>query len=296
MAFYATYWEFTLQHKLLFFCLFPLAIALPFSYCLFCELYFSDEVYPKKKSFIYLLSAYLIALCCFLLPFINGVDILTKVGYALSFLALLYASFIAYKSYARDLIERRRKARLSLIFFNSLIGVLMLASFSTMHPLHLPDYLLSIALIGQVVFLFLIFELQLNFVSPELKTEKTVVQTEDTTASKLAAIVKKIESLIHQDKIYRQEGLTIAQLSQELGEKEYLVRKAINQEAAYANFNQFLNHYKIEEAITIIENSPERSMKEIAYHLGYSSPSAFNRAFKNKLQMTPSEFKNRQKS
>jgi AraC-like DNA-binding protein len=145
-------------------------------------------------------------------------------------------------------------------------------------------------LIGQIILIISLFEIKINFINPNTIHKKTVERSESKIKKKNNLIINKIKELLEQ-KIYREEGLTITRLSSSIQTKEYLVRKAINEELGYANFNQFLNYYRIEEAKELLEKAPEMTMKEIAYHLGFANPSAFNRAFKNKMQKTPSEYK-----
>lgn len=292
LVFHITYWEATQQIKYVFFFFFPLAVALPFTYYLFCKSYFSDDFFSLKKAILALSVIYAIDLLFFLLSFIDDYHFLAKFGYIISFGVLFYTTFIAFKGYQEDLIEKRRISRAAVILFNSLIGIALLISFSSIDPLNLPSSLLIMTLLSQVVFVFFLFDIKISFIHPASKSRFVSDTLEENKNIQLHSIIKKVEVQIIQNKVYREEGMTIFKLSKIVGEKEYLVRKAINTKSGYANFNQFLNHYKIEEAKQILSTSPNRSMKEIAYHLGYPNPSAFNRAFKKKIQMTPSEFKN----
>ena len=289
LVFHITYWELTQQIQYVFFFFFPLAVALPFTYCLFCKSYFSDDFFSLKKTILTLSVIYAIDLLFFLLSFKDAYHFLAKFGYIISFGILFYIIVIAFKGYQEDLIEKRRITRAAVILFNSLIGIALLISFSSIDPLNLPSFLLILALLSQVVFVFFLFDIKISFIHPVSKG----LPLPENKNIQLHSIIEKVEVQIIQNKVYREEGMTISKLSKIVGEKEYLVRKAINTKSGYANFNQFLNHHKIEEAKQILRSSSSMSMKEIAYHLGYPNPSAFNRAFKKNVQMTPSEFKER---
>jgi hypothetical protein len=54
----------------------------------------------------------------------------------------------------------------------------------------------------------------------------------------------KLESLIQEKKIYRKEGLTIGELAELMNGQEYRVRRLINGELGFRNFNDFLNKYR----------------------------------------------------
>ena len=88
-----------------------------------------------------------------------------------------------------------------------------------------------------------------------------------------------------------EEGLTITKLAAYTGEKEYLIRRTINGELGYTNFNSFLNHYRIGEAQRIIREEPHLNFQEIAFRLGYQSVATFNRAFKKETGQTPTGFR-----
>jgi AraC-like DNA-binding protein len=48
--------------------------------------------------------------------------------------------------------------------------------------------------------------------------------------------------------VFREEGLTIADLAQRLGVQEYRVRQFINAQLGFRNFNAFLHQYRLREA------------------------------------------------
>ncbi len=103
--------------------------------------------------------------------------------------------------------------------------------------------------------------------------------------------VEKLENLMHEEKLYAQAGLTIADLAERLSMQEYRLRRIINQSMEYRNFNQFLNNYRIQDASEQLESS-DAPISSIALGVGYSSLSVFNKAFKDRFGMTPTEYRN----
>lgn len=93
-----------------------------------------------------------------------------------------------------------------------------------------------------------------------------------------------------EDRLYRREGLTLAALAEALGMPDAALRSLINQELGYRNFNDFLHHYRLQEAAArlVAEDLP---ILTIALECGYGSIGPFNRAFRQRLGMTPSEFR-----
>ena len=95
------------------------------------------------------------------------------------------------------------------------------------------------------------------------------------------------------NKFFTNESLTIKKLAEELDEKEYILRKIINQQLNYNNFSDFLNSYRIAEAKNRLKdvNQKKKTILEIAYEVGFNSIGPFNRAFKLNTGLTPTEFR-----
>jgi AraC-like DNA-binding protein len=107
------------------------------------------------------------------------------------------------------------------------------------------------------------------------------------------ALVEKLRRLVEEEKVYREPGLTIGKLAKRLGQAEHVLRRAINAELGYKNFNAFLHHYRVRDALAALEDpQDERTVAEIAYELGYQSLGPFNKVFKELTGRTPSEVRN----
>jgi len=92
------------------------------------------------------------------------------------------------------------------------------------------------------------------------------------------------------DRLYRREGLSLAALAQSLGVGEAALRSQINQGLGYRNFNDFLHHHRLQEAAGRLV-SEDLPILTIALECGYGSIGPFNRAFKQRMGMTPSEYR-----
>ncbi|PKA16848.1 helix-turn-helix domain-containing protein [Leptospira haakeii] len=125
------------------------------------------------------------------------------------------------------------------------------------------------------------------------------VQKEETTDEPLdEALLKKLDSLLKDQKVFLQENLTILGLAKQLNVPEKKVRRLINKGLGYRNFNEFLNHYRIQEAKFILSNPGKNDFQvlRIAMDLGYGSLAPFNRAFKEIVGTTPSDFRKQNSS
>ncbi|BFM16858.1 helix-turn-helix domain-containing protein [Maricurvus nonylphenolicus] len=95
------------------------------------------------------------------------------------------------------------------------------------------------------------------------------------------------------DGAYNQHGLTIGDLAEQMGWQEYRLRRLINGELGYRNFNDFLNRYRVKIAAERL-GDPECAqlpVLTIALDVGYRSLSSFNKAFKEAHGVTPTSYR-----
>ena len=122
---------------------------------------------------------------------------------------------------------------------------------------------------------------------------KTPEEVDAEEGAQGTAVVGKLQRLMGKEKIYCEEGFTIRRLADELGVKEYRLRRLINGHLGYRNFNHFLNEYRIEEVARQLIGPQTRHLPvlSIALDNGYQSLSPFNKAFKEIKGMTPTEYR-----
>jgi len=122
----------------------------------------------------------------------------------------------------------------------------------------------------------------------EIKPAPTAIDARDKP------IKARLDILMEEDRIYREQGLTIKTLAEKVGVPEHQLRVLINKSMGFRNFAGFLNHYRIAEAQEILSD-PERArlpILTIAMDVGYSSVTPFNSAFKARVGKTPTAFRN----
>ena len=118
-------------------------------------------------------------------------------------------------------------------------------------------------------------------------TTTTAVAAEPPIPSPTMA---RLQQAMTDERLYRREGLTLTALAQTLGLSEAALRTLINQERGYRNFNDFLHHYRLQEASARLVGE-DLPILTIALECGYGSIGPFNRAFKQRMGMTPSEYR-----
>ncbi|MEJ6392190.1 helix-turn-helix domain-containing protein [Gymnodinialimonas sp. 2305UL16-5] len=92
---------------------------------------------------------------------------------------------------------------------------------------------------------------------------------------------------------WREEGLTIGGLANQLGVPEHRLRRAINGGLGYRNFSSFINAHRITEAKAMLSDpdATGTTVLEIAYAVGFASLGPFNRAFRAETGQSPTEFR-----
>jgi AraC-like DNA-binding protein len=107
------------------------------------------------------------------------------------------------------------------------------------------------------------------------------------------ALLEALRKLMEEQRLYRQEGLTIAVLAARLEIPEYRLRRLINRRLGHRNFSSFVNGYRLAEARAALAD-PARAdvpILTIALDTGFQSLAPFNRAFKLTAGMTPSAYR-----
>jgi AraC-like DNA-binding protein len=115
-------------------------------------------------------------------------------------------------------------------------------------------------------------------------------KTSSLTPAYSLELKKDLETLITQEKIHRENGIGLQELSEKLGSSRHNTSQVIN-EHFNLNFFEFINKYRIEDAVEILNNNKdELTIIEIAFKVGFNNKVTFNKFFKKQLSQTPSEY------
>jgi AraC-like DNA-binding protein len=106
-------------------------------------------------------------------------------------------------------------------------------------------------------------------------------------------LIARLQRLLDDAQVYREMSLTIGQLAERLEVPQYRLREAINAGLGYRNFNDFLNSFRIAEAVQRLADPATQSLPvlTIAMDAGFRSLSSFNKAFKDTCGMTPTAYR-----
>ncbi len=110
------------------------------------------------------------------------------------------------------------------------------------------------------------------------------------SSSFAANITKSLSRLMDEEKIFRNNRLTLETLASRLNCTTHELSQLINQHFG-KGFSSFINGYRVEDAKESIKNNPSQKLWQVGLNAGFNNRITFNNAFKKELDCTPSEYK-----
>ncbi|GEM_PF-4068324 len=143
----------------------------------------------------------------------------------------------------------------------------------------------------------LVFMLLVLFQRISAKTEKELIPVTPSGATKPLTIdreatLNSLQHLLTEERVYTNPGLSLEDLSNELGITRYQLSQLINEEL-HQNFYELINEKRVEEAISLMESDSDAhlTLSALGFEVGFNSKSSFYRAFKKKTGLTPAAFR-----
>ena len=275
-----------------------LAIIVPYCLWLFARAVF-EAAWPRW----WILAGFaLLAVCAWVIfigadsygsDWVNVAGIITRIA---SLTAVAHALWIAAKGRPDDLVEHRRQFR---VFFVAIVaaqvGVVLVVELllGGAEPAWLVFLNVSVIAILTVGLAVPLLRLNPEFFAPvpARSTDSADQRSEELSPSE--SVLKQTLLSAMNEGTYRQSGLNIRTLAEQLGHTEHQLRKLINGRLGFRNFSAFLNSYRIPEAKKVLADAGQvrKPVLTIALDLGYGSLGPFNRAFKAATNMTPTEYR-----
>lgn len=199
----------------------------------------------------------------------------------------LHALYILARGRAGDLVENRRRLRRPLVWACIAMGASQIALLLIGQG-QAPAWTAAASFAEMLAFVLLagaLLELRRTvFDAPPARPTR-----EDTDGE----LVTALNRIMNEQEAWREEGLGIGALAGRLGVPEHRLRRLINGRLGHSNFPSFINGYRIEAAKRRLSDPAEkdRPVAEIAFDLGFTSLSPFNRAFKEATGETPSAWR-----
>jgi AraC-like DNA-binding protein len=196
---------------------------------------------------------------------------------------------LAWRGYDNDLLESRRRFRLLFLIGGSLVAVGIAVAEVTLAGrspaawmLALQSLLVSILAASAATWLLSASASRLAF--QNITTAKRAEPAPVLDRQRLIdeALGMALDRAINIDKLYLEQGLTIAALAKRLGVPEHRLRKHINEALGHSNFNAYVNRHRIAAAKAALRDPKLAHLPvlTIALDSGFASLPPFNRAFR----------------
>lgn len=206
-----------------------------------------------------------------------------------------YLFYVAIATRKHDLVFARCMFRIWFMGGAAFAGI----AFTSLHWYYgsfgLPDwyYLFKATVLLTLTIIFAYWALKVREHVWALPQNFAMKQPEALSPPEMA-LLTKLQASMKED-IWREEGLTIRKLAENLDTPEHRLRKVINQGLGYRNFAAFVNEHRIGAACEVLADPVKADIPiiTIAYEVGYASLGPFNRAFKDIVGESPTEYRKR---
>jgi AraC-like DNA-binding protein len=210
------------------------------------------------------------------------------------FFAIGHIIWVAISEHGGDLVQGRQNARVWLVAILAAAALTSVASESFSDASAASLVRLGLASLPAIAimsaWLTAIDTKRLRFEPPA--TAAAIAPTEASVDPRdqalLATLVKTMDA-----GLYRESGLTIERLAEELKTPTHRLRAVINQGLGHRNFASFVNGYRLAYAKAALAD-PARGRETvlaIAYESGFAALQTFNRVFKDAEGDTPTGFR-----
>lgn len=117
-------------------------------------------------------------------------------------------------------------------------------------------------------------------------------KTTPISEEQVEVLFEKVTHLVVDEKLFKDAELTLKSLSERLHVSTQILSLVINQKSEM-NYNSFINHHRIEEAIQLMNDTKNDNLTiaALAFEVGFNSLSSFNAAFKKQIGQTPKNYR-----
>ncbi len=221
-------------------------------------------------------------------------DVLQLVHRGLMLAFGIAALWVVVRQWRADLVEARRVARRWVALVLSVYAVVTLIVELALHGQPIGRLLPTLHVAG-ITTVALLLALLLTKAPLESLLEPSRRGPEATAleVSPRGVDAKLQQRLVHAmtvERAYRGEDFSLPKLAAMLDVGEAALRRLINEGLGHRNFNDFVHRYRIDEASARLA-AEDLPILTIALEAGYGSIGPFNRAFKQRIGMTPTEYR-----
>ena len=152
-------------------------------------------------------------------------------------------------------------------------------------------HLQIVAMASMVLYIGYKSYLMPNLFTTSFTKQQNKYKKSGLTSSFSTELKEQLMQLLEVEKIYRQNNISLAIVSDQLGTTRHNTSQVINEHFGL-NFFELINKYRIEEAKEILKNDKNKNLNiiDVAYEVGFNNKVTFNKSFRKVLSQTPSQY------
>ncbi len=244
-----------------------------------------------RKNIVHFIPALTLLLLAFQSRQILGEYIWINIYWSIQVHPLIYV-LISWK-FLNQRIPSMKPTINQVIWLRSVLGsVLMIAVMNALYfVFHFPFYVVTSFLLLLTTYLIvsLAFNGKLNVVigKSDKKYKNLNVKSEE-----IKDLWKNARELLKNNELFLDDTLKLVHVSDQLNTPPHVLSMVINS-CSGQNFTDYINSLRIERAQQKLSEERSKKILAIAMESGFSTLSAFNKAFKKTTGLKPSEYRSR---
>jgi AraC-like DNA-binding protein len=212
------------------------------------------------------------------------------IAQAAKLLWITSALVIALKDWRGDLVEARRRLRLLIVVAGGCyMGAIVTIELFLQTQITANAELANVSVLLVAVTALCIHFLAVNSTNVFARMAKAAPPASVQTSP----LAEQVVALMEHERAFALDPLSIQTLADRLRTQPHRLRRVINDELGYRNFNAFINLYRIKEVAHRLGQAEysHTPLLTLALDAGFRSLAPFNRSFKAHYGVTPSDYR-----
>lgn len=130
---------------------------------------------------------------------------------------------------------------------------------------------------------------QPSTISPQTSTSVPVPSTATVLQSSSAELMERINQLMQQERLYLNSGLKVSDIAKKLHLHRNAISACINSQTG-TSFTQYVNNLRIQHAMHIMLQEPDKKISTIWMESGFGSEQTFFKTFRTITGLSPKEW------